>query len=339
MDLDAVKVLLESQDRAFRTALDVVVDQLKSRIQVLEGTTTDLIKSLEYSQAEVRDLQSDLRVLRKSDSEKSVMIDDLKLRLGELAKRLNYQEDYSRRNNLRITGITEQPGGETWEQTAESVTKLLEDKLQLPAVNLERAHRVGQSVASRPRTVVARFEKFGDREAVIRNARKLKGTGIYINEDLCPASQEIKNNQLPLLKQARQEGKIAYFKHTRLIIKHRTEQPTTSSPPAMSVSDTDGAGGRVPAADGVPAGRTGAGDGPTAAAAEGTAAAMGVAGGALGSTSTAMSGDGAGSGGSGMPSKPARPLPADGAAGGSPSGVVEDAVSKQTRSNKPRKNK
>lgn len=111
--------------------------------------------------------------------------------------------------------------GETWEETTSSVSKLLEDKLQLPAIDLERAHRVGQVRPSQPRAVVVRFEKFQDREAVLRSARKLKGTGTYINEDLCPASQEIKKSQFPLMKQARQEGKVAYFKHTRLIIKER----------------------------------------------------------------------------------------------------------------------
>ena len=80
--------------------------------------------------------------------------------------------------------------------------------------------------------IVARFDKFGEREAVIRNARKLKGTGIFINEDLCLVSQEIKNSQLPLLKKGRQEGKIAYFKYTKLIIRNRDGQRSSVAPSA-----------------------------------------------------------------------------------------------------------
>ncbi|MPC49195.1 hypothetical protein E2C01_042991 [Portunus trituberculatus] len=67
-------------------------------------------------------------------------------------------------------------------------------------MKLKRAHRIGLPGCSAPRTIVARFEPFSDREIAMRNARKLKGTGIYFNEDLCPASQEIVKNQLPLLK-------------------------------------------------------------------------------------------------------------------------------------------
>lgn len=240
MDLDAIKVLLEAQERTFRTAMDIVVEQLKSRIQTMEGTIADLIKSLEFTQAEVLDYKGEIKSLRKSDNEKKIIIEGLKTRIDELERRLNYQEDYNRRNNLRITGIQEQPG-ETWEQTSAAVMKLLEEKLQLPPMNLERAHRVGPVDPSRPRTVVVRFNNFGDREAVMRNARKLKGTRVYINEDLCSASQEIKKNQIHLLRQARQEGKIAFFKYTKLIIKEKSGQQSLSVGGA-GCSASDGGG-------------------------------------------------------------------------------------------------
>lgn len=58
----------------------------------------------------------------------------------------------------------------------------------------------------------------------MRNVAKLQGSHIYINEDLCPASQEKKKAQLPLLKKAMSEGKIAYFRHTELIVKERSTQ-------------------------------------------------------------------------------------------------------------------
>ena len=92
----------------------------------------------------------------------------------------------------------------------------------MPGLVLERAHRVGGRGDSRPRTIVARFSRYCDREAVMRSAKKLKGTNIFLNDDLCAASQAVKRAQMPQLKQARSEGKIAYFRHTKLIIKERT---------------------------------------------------------------------------------------------------------------------
>ncbi|KAK3893396.1 hypothetical protein Pcinc_002828 [Petrolisthes cinctipes] len=47
----------------------------------------------------------------------------------------------------RISGVAERGGRETCEQTTESVNYLLEAKLELPPLNIERAHRMGQSQA------------------------------------------------------------------------------------------------------------------------------------------------------------------------------------------------
>lgn len=212
----------------------------------MEVTISELTKSLEFTQAEVHDLKREADHLRKSNSDNQTKIQDYGKKLEDLEQRFNYQEDYSRRNNLRISGLEEPQNDETWEQTSARVSELLLNKLQLPTMNLERAHRVGPASSSRPRTVMVRFERFGDREAVLRNARKLKGTGIYINEDLCAASQAIKQSQFPLMKEARSQGKIAFFKHTKLIIKDRMGHRSASASDGSTRAVGFGTG-RVPA--------------------------------------------------------------------------------------------
>lgn len=52
----------------------------------------------------------------------------------------------------------------------------------------------------------------------------MKHTNIYINEDLCESSVNARKVQLPDLKRARAEGKIAYFNHTKLVILERGER-------------------------------------------------------------------------------------------------------------------
>ena len=88
-------------------------------------------------------------------------------------------------------------------------------------MDIERTHRVGQQKEQQSRSVVVRFRRFSDREAVLRNCSKLRGTNIFIKEDLSSTSQAIKRDKMPLLRQARSEGKIAYFRHTKLIVKDR----------------------------------------------------------------------------------------------------------------------
>ena len=134
--------------------------------------------------------------------------------------RLDSLEDHSRRNNLRIDGVPE-PTRETWEKTAFEIKKIASKIGLEQEIKIDRAHRIGSfSAGERPRTIIARFHNYADRDYFLRNSHKLKGTRIYINEDLSQASLKRKE-QLPLLQKARSEGKTAYFSHTRLIIKEK----------------------------------------------------------------------------------------------------------------------
>lgn len=92
--------------------------------------------------------------------------------------------------NLRISGLAES-SSETWKQTSALASTILQDKLQLPSITTERANGVGPASSSQNRTIVKIFDKIGDRQAVLINSRKLKGTGIYNDEDLCPALPEM----------------------------------------------------------------------------------------------------------------------------------------------------
>ena len=218
----------------------MIVEQFQARILSMETTISDLTKSLEFTQAEVHDIKREAENFKRSNSDNEAKLQDSENKIMDLEERFNYQEDYSRRNNLCISGLEEPLNNETWEQTSARVSELFLNKLQLPIMNLERAHRVGPVSMSRPRTVVVRFERFGDREAVLRNARKLKGTRVFINEDLCAASQAKKQSQFPLMKKARSQGKIAYFKYTRLIIKDRMGQQSNGASGDMQKSGASG---------------------------------------------------------------------------------------------------
>lgn len=242
MDSETFKLMLESQERAFKAALDTVVNQMTGQINKLENIVSDLKASLEFSQHEVDGLKSKTKELEKERKEDKTVIEKLVLKVKDLEDKVTYQEDYSRRKNLRITGLEEQ-SSETWEQTTAAVTSLLESKLQLPGVILERAHRIGPLRDSKPRTVVARFTRYSDRDAAIRRGSHLKGSNIYLNEDLSAASLAIKNAQMPRFKQARADGKIAYFRHTKLIIREKLNNDTAGR--GRSTEDYGAVGGGV----------------------------------------------------------------------------------------------
>ena len=101
-------------------------------------------------------------------------------------------EDRSKRNNLRIYGISESKY-ETWEKGEEKVDEVFREKLGLDNSHIERAHRVkrGKNYKStKIRTIVCNLPSFKEKELAMRNAKQLKNTSIVIDEDFSPKTME-----------------------------------------------------------------------------------------------------------------------------------------------------
>ena len=143
---------------------------------------------------------------------------------GELGERLRCLEDYSRKNNLIIDGIPE-PSGETTETLQSSIQRLFNEKLKLKP-EIDNVHRIGSKgnkSDNRPRSVIIRMTKFHHRQECLKSAPKLKGTDIYINEDVCKATLEIRKSKIEELKLKRRQGYIAYFAGTDIVVKKRMQ--------------------------------------------------------------------------------------------------------------------
>ena len=93
-------------------------------------------------------------------------------------------EQYSRRNTVRIRGLPEAMHEDTDSLVKEMATRKLE--VNIADSDLVRSHRVGRKDEDRttPRDLIVRFTTHNTKTAIMRNARKLKGTRLCINEDL-----------------------------------------------------------------------------------------------------------------------------------------------------------
>lgn len=103
-------------------------------------------------------------------------------KFADVDKRLDSLEQYSRRNNLRIYGLSEKNG----ENTDDLVLQLFNGKLNLNLSlrDVDRTHRVGRAVNGRDRPLLVKFVTYRDRFDVFRRKSQLKGTSIVIKEDL-----------------------------------------------------------------------------------------------------------------------------------------------------------
>lgn len=109
----------------------------------------------------------------------------------------------------------------------EKVLTLIKNKLDLDpnGMGIDSVMRVGKvnktddGILGRLRPILVKFHRIRDRDTVLRNAKKLKGTRIFINEDYPEAVRQKRKELLPKMREARQRGDIAFLRYDKLVIR------------------------------------------------------------------------------------------------------------------------
>ena len=186
-------------------------------IKQLKDNTRDLEESLTVNQDLVEEtlntIKSQLKVTQNEVSENK----------AELKEQLRIQEDRSRRNNIRVDGI-EEDENETWENTEDKLRSFLYDELEITnQLYIVRAHRVRRREGVKfnsnntPRTIVAKFLDYKEKEEVMRRRYKLKDTTYSVREDFSKETVEIRKKLWEQVKKFREDGKYAVIKYDKIV--------------------------------------------------------------------------------------------------------------------------
>ena len=127
--------------------------------------------------------------------------------------------------NLRFAGIPklvetiDQQNATSQEDTKEVLANFMENVLGLEDpkdIEFQRVHRMGKPRMDRSgsRTITVRFLRFPDRKRVFKCGRKLKGTDYKMFKDIPKELHELRKQQMGKLRQARKDGKRAFFSKT-----------------------------------------------------------------------------------------------------------------------------
>jgi len=228
--LATVKALINEALASQAKRHDAIVKTLTEKIESQAILIQDLKTSLEYSQKEIVEMKTDSVIYKKEHQENITKLDNLSKDETALRNKVTYLENQSRRNNLRVNGIREDPN-ETWDDTEAKLKKIISESLQLGyEPDIERAHRVGPfankdgTPLRRPRTIVCKFYDWKVKEEILRQARRLKPKYVYYSEDLADVTVQNRKDQLDKLKEAKKAGKTAYFVLDKLIIKDKPKK-------------------------------------------------------------------------------------------------------------------
>jgi len=230
MDAAGISAMLDEVKKDFKDFVKIFVDSMQSEIREVRKENGDLRLQLELSRNEIDSLKNShyqYELSQKRISEENVAsiqtVDDKIRRL----------DDISRQNNLRFEGLDDIPD-ETFERSQVKIEKLIKDTLMLD-IAVNSSQRIGKFDSTRPRTVLVRFSSFGDRQACLRASSKLKGTSVYINEDLSRETLSIRKSKLGELKELRDQGFIAFFRGTEIVCRKKAQINSTE---AVNSSDT-----------------------------------------------------------------------------------------------------
>ena len=212
--------LLKVQQQTMLACFNQMIENLSHKVDGIMCDVQDLKTSINFISD---DAEKKFENIKKNTERVQFEIKNVHLlnteerdSLYEHKEKLIDLEDRQRRNNLRIDGVVENVG-ETWEITEQKVKEIFRNNLNIDNhIEVDRAHRVGQKRENRQRTIVLRLNKFKDKEEIKKCAKKLKGTGIYINDDFSPVTLERRKDLLKTAKELRDQGKGAKVVKSKL---------------------------------------------------------------------------------------------------------------------------
>lgn len=142
-------------------------EKIESRMFVLEEKNTELEETVTLMQQENKKLKDEMR--------------NIKLEVRTVKNHAVTNEQYSRKNNIKIFGMKEEQN----EDCVQKVIELAREKLkvELTTSQVEVAHRTRSQ--RKPQPIIVRFNNHTTKMQVLRNRSKLKGVGVSMAEDLC----------------------------------------------------------------------------------------------------------------------------------------------------------
>ena len=122
-------------------------------------------------------VMDELRSARSLLREKETIIEGLEQKVDQL-------EQYTRRNSLRISGLPEEEDEDCYEKVLSTLNTKLSLSPPLSIDHIDCLHRTGKSHPNKPRQVIVKFTSYQHRRRVMAQRRQLRGTNLYVNEDL-----------------------------------------------------------------------------------------------------------------------------------------------------------
>ena len=227
-----VKNIMTKMDRFFE--LMDKVETLSTRVVKHEERLKAMEDTVKGGVDEVKELTENYTTLLK--------------RVEKVEERTSIQEDKSvdqearsRRNNLIVQGLKE-TAGENEAKCMKMAHEFVKEQCKVTEpVVIERAHRIGNEHAKKPRPFIMRFLDYNDRQTVKRARINLpRDSGLSISDDLPRAVRQARqrlNEEVARHKAANNDVWVTYPAKLFVGGKFIREEPVITEPPKQRNTD------------------------------------------------------------------------------------------------------
>lgn len=174
------------------------------------------------------------------DSEIKAVRSEFNKLLTPIVKRLDEQEQYSRRNCLLFHGIQENVSEDTNKLILQTINSKLNLTYELTTADIDRSHRIGSKKrtnpsavnnSQKPRPIIVKFISYASRNDVWRSKRQLRGTNVAVTESLTKSRMQLVLKCVSLFGKKEvwtQDGKIFILSSTgvKYALTHEDELTT-----------------------------------------------------------------------------------------------------------------
>lgn len=192
--------------KAINDILDKFAKDIHSHIKELKETCSD-------TNGKITAIEKIVVELKKQNLEMQVKVETLE-------SKVEFLERQFKKNNIIYFGISE---------TKEESLPILEQKTIAIISEMQKVHikpddianlyRIGKDNNGRhPRPVFIALASFKKKMEILSNRSKLKGTDIFVNDDLTPKQREVRKNLQIHARRLREEGKRVSIRGDKVIV-------------------------------------------------------------------------------------------------------------------------
>lgn len=181
---------------------------------------SDSEKILEAIKSLRSGMQEDMKQMRVSVEGK---IDEVKIEVGKMETKLENQdtrihqmEKETRKRNIIIYGIEEKEE----ENIKDTVQSFLRNtmEIEIKPEEIDDFYRMGKRTSNKNRPIMLKLLTNWKKQEIIRSTGKLRGTKIFIDQDLTAKEIEEKRRLLPIMLNYRRNGHYATMRGSLLYV-------------------------------------------------------------------------------------------------------------------------